>query len=173
MIGYDRYNQRREDGLSSSLQFAKAGEHLACVVLLLQGYNAFLVDAGLPYDLLIDLGGGKFGRVQVKSTCKMMGPRLDLIGRKRFTRVYRFSLRAGKKGDRKISGRHCDYFAFVALDQKIVAFMKYNDVVKQNGICKTGIEFKSKNADNSRKVNVGPDPEKIGKFIEDYLIFKI
>src|SRR5687767_8883562 len=55
-IEFDRNNQRREDGLSTSLQLSKASEHLACAELILQGFNAFIVDAGLPYDILADRG---------------------------------------------------------------------------------------------------------------------
>lgn len=169
---YDRSNQKRQDGLSASLQLSKAGEHLACASLLLQGYNAFLAEAGLPYDILVELKNGKFGRVQVKSTCDMMTPRPNKKGHKRFTKLYRFAIRAGRKGDRRISGTHCDYFAFVALDRGIVAFMKHKEVVNPNGLCKTGIEFKSRAIDNSRKVSQGIDPLKHGKFIEDYKKFK-
>lgn len=173
MINYDRSNQRRLDGLSSSLQAAKVGEHLACATLLSQGYNAILSDAGLPYDILVDLGGGKFGRVQVKSTCKMMQARQDKNGKWRHTKLYRFVMRAGRKGDRKIDGSNCDYFAFVALDRRIVAFMRHSDVVAKNGMCKTGIEFKSRSVDNDRVSGVGPDPNVTGKFIEDYLLFTV
>jgi hypothetical protein len=40
----------RPNGLSTELQTGKAAEHLVCCDLILQGYSAFLADAGLPYD---------------------------------------------------------------------------------------------------------------------------
>lgn len=166
-------SSKREDGLSSSMQMGKAGEYLACACLLIQGFNAMLSDAGAPYDILIDLGEGKFGRMQVKSTFKMINSRQDKSGRWRHSTLYRFAMRAGRLSDRRINSKQCDYFAFVALDRKLVAFMKYEEVVNKNGFCKTGIEFKTRSVDNSRKCKSGPDPLLIGKFIEDYSFFKI
>lgn len=39
--------------LSKELQLGKAGEHLVCFDLINQGYNAFLADQGLPYDVVV------------------------------------------------------------------------------------------------------------------------
>lgn len=57
--------------ISNELQMGKAGEHLVCADLILQGYNAFMADQGLPYDVVVDTDG-KIHKVQVKST-------LDLV----------------------------------------------------------------------------------------------
>ena len=54
-------------GLSKELQIGKAGEHLVCFDLIIQGYNAFLADQGLPFDILIERRG-KLLKVQVRST---------------------------------------------------------------------------------------------------------
>ena len=51
----------------------KAAEHLVCADLLMKGYNAFLSDQGLPFDVVIDLGRRLF-RVQVKGTAKPKNP---------------------------------------------------------------------------------------------------
>jgi len=40
--------------LSKELQIGKAGEHLVCTDLILKGYNAFLSDQGVPFDVLVE-----------------------------------------------------------------------------------------------------------------------
>jgi hypothetical protein len=112
--------------LSAELQMGKAGEHLVVADLLLAGYNAFLSDQGLPYDVLVDVNG-RFVRVSVKSThrpyqakppkhCPTYQP----------TPSYRFHLRCGryrKQGEIKlISVEDIDVIALVALDVRLVAY---------------------------------------------------
>ena len=68
--------QRRErhaDHRSGDLEIGKAAEHLVCYDLLLKGYNAFLSDQGLPYDIIVDLGS-RILRVQVKGTRRPKNP---------------------------------------------------------------------------------------------------
>lgn len=40
--------------ISRELQIGKAGEHLVCCDLLTHGFNAFLSDQGLPFDVVTD-----------------------------------------------------------------------------------------------------------------------
>jgi hypothetical protein len=61
------------DHRSRELEMGKAAEHLVCADLLMKGYNAFLSDQGLPYDVVIDLGR-RLVRVQVKGTAKPKNP---------------------------------------------------------------------------------------------------
>ncbi|KKK68604.1 hypothetical protein LCGC14_2942380, partial [marine sediment metagenome] len=74
--------------LSKELQIGKAGEHLVCFDLIRQGFNAFLADQGLPYDVLIDKGE-RIYRIQVKTCTKK-----STYGKNKD--VYRFSLRSAK-----------------------------------------------------------------------------
>lgn len=96
--------------LSQALQKGKAGEHLVCAELILQGYNAFLADAGQNYDVLVDVG--QMIRVQVRSSSKRF-----------FNNVYRFRLREGKRSERCKNVRDTDCYAFVALDTREIAFV--------------------------------------------------
>lgn len=43
-----------ENNLSNELQIGKAAEHLVCCDLILQGYNAFLTDQGVPFDIVVE-----------------------------------------------------------------------------------------------------------------------
>ncbi len=51
----------------SDLEVGKAAEHLVVADLILSGYRAYLTDQGLPYDVVVDVGGRLY-RVQVKAT---------------------------------------------------------------------------------------------------------
>jgi hypothetical protein len=117
------------NGLSRELQIGKAAEHIACADVLLQGFNAFLSDQGLPYDLLVDVGG-KFVRVQVKGTRgAYTKPRGDAKARD----GYRFGLRRGRDSLGRIDPRHVDVFAFVALDTRRVAYVRTSDLLDKHG----------------------------------------
>ena len=51
----------------SSLKIGHAGEHFACYVSLMQGYNAFKVGGQNKFDIIIGNNGCLF-RVQVKTS---------------------------------------------------------------------------------------------------------
>jgi hypothetical protein len=121
---------KSQPGLSRELQIGKAAEHVACADLMLQGFNAFLSDAGLPYDLLVDVGGAVH-RVQVKSTLGIFR-RSD---RKEQPR-YRFGLRRGADSRRPTIGAF-DAVAFVALDTRRVAYVRAEDLVRNGQIIGT------------------------------------
>ena len=53
--------------IKNDLLVGVAGEHLVCCDLICNGYNAFMTDQGLPYDLILDVDD-KLLRVQVKTT---------------------------------------------------------------------------------------------------------
>ena len=121
--------------LSKELQLGKAGEHLVCFDLIVKGYNAFLADQGLPYDVLVDMKG-KIKRMQVK-TC--------LIARDkgRSKNVYRFSLRSAKGNNRAIMANKIDYVAFVFIDRKIVQYIPVKQITTESGYLKQCIDFRA------------------------------
>ena len=112
-------------GVSSELQQGKAAEHLVCADIILQGFSAFLADQGLPYDVIVDVGG-LLKRVQVKSS---IGPRV-VQSREG---VYQFSLRRSKAGNRPMHVTEADLFAFVALDTRQIAYLAVVDLVGREG----------------------------------------
>lgn len=120
--------------LSKELQIGKAGEHLVCCDLISQGISAFLADAGLPYDILIDRGDG-IKRIQVKTSTHKSnyGKTKD---------VYRFSLRSAKGANRSIKANEVDYIAFVFLDKRIVQYIPVNIITASDGYLKQCIDFK-------------------------------
>lgn len=75
--------------ISRELEIGKAGEHFVCCDLIKNGMNAFLSDAGLIYDVLVDYNE-KIYKIQVKST-------ETLISTSKSENIYRFGLRTGKK----------------------------------------------------------------------------
>jgi len=120
--------------LSKELQIGKAGEHLVCCDLILQGYNAFLADQGLPYDVLVD-NGEKIYRLQVKTTTKK-----STYGKSKD--VYRFSLRSAKGSNRAIKASKIDCIAFVFTDKRTVEYMGTHLLTAKTGYLKQCIDFK-------------------------------
>lgn len=110
-----------------ALEIGKAAEHLICADLILQGHRAFLVDQGLPYDVVFDHGGRLF-RVQVKSTlCPRPTPNRPGSGLS-----YMFQIRRAGKGNQRIIGNdEFDILALVALDIRTVAYLAIDDRVRQ------------------------------------------
>ncbi|WP_127674594.1 hypothetical protein [Sinorhizobium meliloti] len=124
-----------------ALEIGKAGEHLVCADLILQGYRAFLSDQGLPFDV-VAVANDRLWRVQVKSTlqpknvnAKGRNPRLS----------YSWSIRKrGKdgKGDR-LTGAHCDLVALVALDTREVAYLPLSECGQTVQLKPTGSTYTS------------------------------
>lgn len=158
-----RSNQQREDGLSSTTQIAKASEHLVCCELILQGHNAYLTDAGQPYDVIVDTGVGQFIRVQVKTTTRM-------YGRPGYPPVYRFPFRKSRTGDRRITAKDVDVFALVALDARQIAWVPVRSVLNGSGYAKTTVELKTRRLFYQRG-RKGVDPNRAGRFMEDFADF--
>lgn len=164
-LGLRRDQQRRDDGLSSSLQVSKAAEHLVCAELLMRGWNAFLADAGLPYDVVVDIGGGRICRVQVKSTTRMYEHADGLPH-------YRFAIRRARTGTRAVAADSCDYLAFVALDRRLIGFLAVANVRTRTGRAKSLMEFKTRAYNYERRPGArGKHPAIVGKFIEDFTAF--
>ena len=114
------------DTVSNELQIGKAGEHLVCFDLIRQGYNAFLSDQGLPYDVIVDVGGFP-KRIQVKTTQKT-------ISYEKAIGVYRFGLCRGRgnRGRFALANGSVDGFAFVALDIMKIAYLTVDEVTSTN-----------------------------------------
>jgi hypothetical protein len=122
--------------LSRELQIGKAAEHLVCAELILRGFNAFLADAGQPYDLLVDTGTVVL-RLQVKAT---RAPYRYERSDGRTTDSYRFGLRKGRRYAR-IDPRSVDVFAFVALDSRRIAFLNVAELLRPDGRVAGLVEF--------------------------------
>jgi hypothetical protein len=132
--------------LSKELQTGKSGEHLVCFDLIQQGYNAFLADQGLPYDVIVDTGKQML-RIQVKT-----------VSKKNAGNGYAFSLRSGKKSNRLISIESIDYMAFVFLDKRIVQYIPSPFIAVKDGFFKQSVVFYETTKDskgNQRKYILG------------------
>ncbi len=117
----------RMAGHSEELAIGKAAEHLVVADLLLAGYQAYLTDQGLPYDVVVDLHGVLL-RMQVKSTRQLRA----VAQRASYTPAYHFFVkRAGRKGKRQYGCKEFDLIAFVALDIRTIAYMPMEDGLRQ------------------------------------------
>lgn len=103
----------------SELELSRAAEFLVAADLTLRGFPAHIGAAGLPYDVLVDVGP-RMLRVQVKAT---RGPR-RIPQRAAYTPGYLFQLRrAGTGGKRLYADGAFDCYALVALDTREIAYM--------------------------------------------------
>lgn len=150
--------------LSNELQIGKAGEHLVCCDLIQQGFNAFLADQGLPYDVVADVGG-RLLRVQVKTTTK-------LVSYQKSANVYRYATLTGRVPTR-IDEKTVDYFAFAALDIMKVAYLPVEMMISRSGGVKGTVEFKSRQAVYPGRVyaNGTVRTPEWGRYFEDYSEF--
>lgn len=103
-----------------AMNAGKAAEHFVCYDLLMSGFQAYLSDQGLSYDVIIDTGISLI-RVQVKGCLKPKNMnsqgRVERIG-------YSYSARRrGKYGAKRLDTLECDIIAFVALDIGHVAYL--------------------------------------------------
>ena len=122
-----RRRERHADHRSGDLEIGKAAEHLVCYDLLLKGYNAFLSDQGLPYDIIVDLGS-RILRVQVKGTRR---PKNPMPGH-RLSDGYFFHIRrTGRRGTRIYGDNEFDMYALVALDIHAIAYFAKDDLILQ------------------------------------------
>lgn len=124
--------------ISDNLELGRAGEYLAVFWLIRQGFQAFLSDQGLPYDIVVDVKGTLL-RGQVKTTTghKDHGKSKNCL---------RFSTRSGK-GTRRV--RECgeaDFYVFVSLNDALVGFLHETEMVnpsKENAFLKTTVDLRS------------------------------
>jgi hypothetical protein len=109
---------------------------------MLAGYRVFLSDQGLPYDLLVDLGG-RFVRVQVKATVR---PKNANAKGRSPNLVYVFHVRRRGKGGKgmRLNVGHCDIVALVALDTRTVAYMPVARIAQTVSLYPAGYKFPGK-----------------------------
>jgi hypothetical protein len=104
----------------NALILGRAAEHLVVADLLLSGYQAFLTEQGMPYDVVID-HDGKIVRVQVKAT---YAPFDVNWGRHAERIAYNWNVRArGKARKARLGNQDCDLVALVALDIRAIAYL--------------------------------------------------
>lgn len=106
------------------MQIGKAGEYLVCADLIMRGYVAYPSEQGLPYDVVLDMGG-ELIKVQVKTTRthKQTPQRVNN------SNTYAFNVkRRGKLNRGAHSSESCHIFALVALDEKQIGYMKNEDI---------------------------------------------
>jgi len=108
----------------SDMQIGKAGEYLVCADLIAKGFIAYPSEQGLPYDVVMD-DGNRLLKVQVKTTRthKQKPQRVNN------NNTYAFNIkRCGKKNKSFHTDDSCDIFALVALDAKIIGYMRNSDI---------------------------------------------
>lgn len=111
---------------SKELNIGRAGEYLVMFDLLSKGYQAFLTDQGVAYDVVLDLGS-RLVRLQVKTTQKPAK-----MNKEYANNVYLFSVRrAGRGGARSYGTHEFDGFALVALDRKSVYYYPFNETINK------------------------------------------
>lgn len=111
--------------MEDALQIGKAGEYLVCADLILKGYIAYPSEQGLPYDVVADIEG-KLYKIQVKTT---ITAKYRDKGKTAGPPIYFFHVkRCGKGGKQKYGENVIDIFALVALDRKVIGYIKYNEI---------------------------------------------
>src|SRR3972149_12005411 len=131
-------------GLSKELQLGKAAEHLVCFDLIRKGYNAFLADQGLPFDILMEKNG-KLERVQVRSTRQK-----NTYGKSKD--IYRFGTRKGKGSITRVRGAEVDYYAFVAMDIMRIAYIPIKEMLAKTGKVKQTMDLREKHYDEYKEI---------------------
>lgn len=106
------------DSVVTDLAAGTAAEHLVCADLLLSGFRAFLADQNCPFDVAVDIGGGRIVRLQVKATRSQRSvPNRDAS-------AYMWHVRrAGKGGKRLYGSTDFDLLALVGLDIRRIAYL--------------------------------------------------
>lgn len=148
----------------------KAGEYLACFDLLYKGFNAFPSDQGLPFDIIVERDG-KLYRGQVKSVRRMYKYYIRNDGKLAHS-VYRFTTRYGSVRKNRVAElKVTDFYAFVVLPKKIVAYMWVKDLVSKNtGKINQLVEFKDRDCPYHKD---GMGRRVLGKYIQDFTEFKV
>lgn len=144
----------------SELELGLAAEYLVCADLILQGYKAMMAAPGLPYDVVVGFDT-RLLRVQVKAT-----QQAGFMSKKDIGKKYRFGVRRGKSV-RRVDITETDWFAFVALDIRRVAYLPITEMISKHGGIKLLMEFKTRGQpyrDIRYKVEKG-------RYIEDFGVF--
>ena len=128
----------------------RAGEHLVCADILSRGYECFIAEGRLPYDVVADIDGSMI-RIQVKTTAGIR----PCPQRKNYTPVYLWNARKFGKGSRhSYTPEDTDLVAYVALDRRVIAY-RTSERIAQSTVLRIADyrdEYHGKN----------------GAFIEDY-----
>lgn len=96
----------------------RAGEHLVCADILSRGYECFIAEGRLPYDVVADING-RMIRIQVKTTSGIR----PCPQRLNHTPVYMWNARKFGKGSRhSYHPTDTDLVAYVALDRRVIAY---------------------------------------------------
>jgi hypothetical protein len=105
----------------NALELGRAGEHLVVADLILSGYSACLAEQGMPYDIILDHDGNPV-RVQVKST--VYPGNVNKFGEvERIAYTWNIRKRGKDRKGERLSEKHCDIVAAVALDIRKIAYL--------------------------------------------------
>ena len=138
----------------------KAAEHLVVADLLLNGFQAYLSDQGLPYDVVLNVGG-RLRKVQVKSTIKQRAVPQRTLERPGYLFNHK---RSGKGGLRRYIGNEFDLFAFVALDIRCIAYMPFDMAPKSSLILRPPGQEPAKHALRVENIDQMPIRWALGHF---------
>lgn len=159
--------------LSKEFFTGRAGQFFVCYDLIRQGWNSFLADEGMPYDVLVDTGS-KILKVQVRTTEKLVEEKRKIKRQSEPKLIYNYGLRNGKYGLKRMS--EIDYVAFVALDIAQVAYFPVSEIQSRlhKGKIKTIMQFKSRRIKYVGRVYTNGTVRKPewGTYFEDYTKFK-
>lgn len=115
LLGDERYRNATADTANTC---GRAGEHFVCADLLSRGYETFLAEGRLPYDVVAVIDG-RMVRIQVKTTSGAVA----CPQRKNHTPVYMWGARRhGKNGRYGYKETDADLLAYVALDRGLIAY---------------------------------------------------
>lgn len=113
--GDERYRDVTADQANTC---GRAGEHLVCADILARGYECFIAEGRLPYDVVADIDG-RMVRIQVKTTSGVKA----CPQRTNHTPVYMWNARKFGKGQRhSYAPKDTDLVAYVALDRGVIAY---------------------------------------------------
>lgn len=108
----------------TDLQAGKAGEYLVCSDLILKGYSAFIVEQGLPFDVVAELNN-RLIKIQVKTTRKQK----PIPQRLKPILAYLFNVsRMGKNGKKSYKDSMVDVFALVVLETHEIGYVAQKDI---------------------------------------------
>lgn len=114
---------------SKELRLGKAGEHLVCFDLLMQGYSAFLADKDSSYDIVVEIEN-TLKRIQVKTTA-------EIKSYSHSKDTYRYQTRRGRGARKRFDIDGVDIFAFVAMDIQKIAYVPIRQMIGKAGNIKT------------------------------------
>jgi len=85
---------------------------------------------------------------------------------------YFFGIARAKGNKKRYDAFEVDYFAFVALDSKKIAYLSSIELFNSKGLVLQTIIFRTRDKEYKRVINEKSYDSKRGKYIEDYFEFK-